>query len=493
MFRTLKSKPFFVLLLPVFFVLHGLVENYGFIGIGDIGILAVTYLVSTSAIYLLTYLFFRNHLKAALLTSAAMGFNFFFGALFDFLKQHSPVPLFYKYSFLLTFMVFGLILLFFILKKAKRPFYRLTFFLNLLFIIYLVIDLVALMKHVAHPPVNKLAIYDFAKNNQYKIPDSCNKPDIYFIVFDEYASSRSIKQKFGIVTDIDSFLMANKFVVQQTSKSNYESTVLSIASMLNMRYLDHTKYANGIGHHELLDCSMMIRQNRVISYLAMNDYDIVNLSIFDLAGSPSHFKQSFLPLKTQMITEGTLTGRILRDFKWWFANHKLLKTFFWGQYENNMHLLQEIKTASTVKQKQPRFIYAHFFMPHSPFYVDRNGNKKSDTTIIHDESNPAAYFDYLLFVNTKIKKLIPALLHNTASNAVIMVMGDHGYRNDSTSSPRIFQNLNAVYFPPKYHSLLYDSITNVNQFPAIFNTLFQQNFPLQKDSSFYFFYKKGKS
>src|SRR4030095_7015171 len=104
---------------------------------------------------------------------------------------------------------------------------------------------------------------------------------------------------------------------------------------------------------------------------------------------------SFLPLKTRMITEGTLTGRILRDFKWWFANHKLLKTSFWVLYDNNMRLIQELETAASVKQKQPRFIYAHFFMPHSPFYVDRNGNKKPDTTIIQDDSKHTAYIDYL--------------------------------------------------------------------------------------------------
>lgn len=487
MFKSLRYKPFFVLLLSLFFMLHGLVEHYGVIDMTDIGILTVTYLAFTGGFYLLSWLFFRNALKASILTSAIMASNFFFGAVFDFLKLHSPVRFFYKYNFLLGIIVLSLIVLFIVLKKAKRPFYRLALFLNMLLLIYIIIDLGILIKCVANPPANKLAIYDFTKNNQYKIADSCSKPDIYLLLFDEYASSRALKQRMGLDNDIDSFLKANQFLVQEASKSNYEYTVFSMASMLNMCYHTHIKYVNGFGHDEVLECYRMIKENQVISYLSNNGYEIENLSIFDLAGAPSHFDQTWLPLKTKMITEGTLVSRIIIDFGWWLNTHKLLKWTYWDQFNNNQKLLQEVRTVSTVKQKQPRFIYAHFLMPHSPYFVDRYGNKKADTTVFRESEvrKTGAYADYLLYVNTEIKKMVPALLRNTDSNALIIVMGDHGFRKDSLTTPRLFQNLNAVYFPPKYHSQLYDSITNINQFPAIFNTLFHQNFPLQKDSCVY--------
>ena len=67
---------------------------------------------------------------------------------------------------------------------------------------------------------------------------------------------------------------------------------------------------------------------------------------------------------------------------------------------------------------------------------------------------------------------------------MIVFMGDHGFNNDVTAIDSVytFQNQNAVYFPGKDYHLLYDSITGVNQFRALFNQLFKQDFPLLRDS-----------
>ena len=64
-------------------------------------------------------------------------------------------------------------------------------------------------------------------------------------------------------------------------------------------------------------------------------------------------------------------------------------------------------------------------------------------------------------------------------------MGDHGlrYHDRLGYNPLSFvENQNAVYFPGKDYRLFYDSISGVNQFRVILNTLFGQNLPLLKDS-----------
>jgi hypothetical protein len=85
-------------------------------------------------------------------------------------------------------------------------------------------------------------------------------------------------------------------------------------------------------------------------------------------------------------------------------------------------------------------------------------------------------------VNGEIKKLVTTIQQNNPS-AVIVMMSDHGYREKhGTNYPFFFQNLNAVYFPDKNYSTIYDSITSVNQFRVVLNKYFHQSFPLLKDS-----------
>jgi hypothetical protein len=86
-----------------------------------------------------------------------------------------------------------------------------------------------------------------------------------------------------------------------------------------------------------------------------------------------------------------------------------------------------------------------------------------------------------------MKKLITAIKNNTTGNAVIVILGDHGFRvpTDEKHPAWVFQNLNAVYFPQKDYNLLYDSITSVNEFRVVLNTLFHQKLPLLKDSTIY--------
>jgi Kef-type K+ transport system membrane component KefB len=84
--KTLTQYGLYVLLIPIFFVLHGYNQNFGLIGFTDCLLLLTTYCAAVSVLYLLTKLFFKNAQKAALLTGLLISFYLFFGALFDFFK-----------------------------------------------------------------------------------------------------------------------------------------------------------------------------------------------------------------------------------------------------------------------------------------------------------------------------------------------------------------------------------------------------------------------
>ena len=81
-------------------------------------------------------------------------------------------------------------------------------------------------------------------------------------------------------------------------------------------------------------------------------------------------------------------------------------------------------------------------------------------------------------------KLVTAIRHNTQNKAAIILMGDHGFRyHEKQYLHQNYQNLNAVYLPGGDYHQLYDSITCVNQFRTVLNSLFGQSIPLLKDST----------
>ncbi len=490
----LKQIPYFVILLPVFFVFHGFKENFGFISGIDAAELAFIYCAFTICVFVFSFIFFRNYRKAALMTAAWIGFYLFFGAIFDFLKTYSPLRIFWRYGFLAFLFGSFFIWLFYYLWKTKTKLFQVTLFFNLLFIIYIIIDIVQVAWLTLYPYQNKLSIYSFEKDKGMVMPDTIEKPDIYFLVFDEYSSSKSLKERYNFDNDIDSFLRLNDFSVQANSFSNYNYTPFSIASILNMQYLNWVDGQKGVNRKDFLHCNPAIRENEVMKFLGLNGYEIVNLSFFDVIGHPSRIKQSFVPVKTKMIAEGTLVPRLYRDFQWAFYRYKILSNLLdeemiWKQIGTNELFLTEVVNQSLKKQDQPRIIYAHIFLPHPPIFYDENGKKIENLMLMADVYNepPTAYLNYVKYTNTRMKELVNTIKENTDSKAAIILLSDHGFRSNTTHPhPKWhFQNLNAVYLPDKNYEGFYDSISNVNEFRVIFNNLFRQDLPLLKDSTIF--------
>lgn len=486
----LKKTPWYILLLPVFFVLHGYVEYFGFVSITDAAALAGRYILFSLLVFGFSWLVFRNVRKAAVVAGSWMGFYLFFGAVYDFLKAHAPHPFFWKYSFLLPLAALLLIILFGYTWMTGRKFYKLTFFLNILFLVYIPIDIVNGIFKSANPEKQRISFYRNLSQQQFVLPDTIRRPDIYFLVFDEYASSVSLKKRYDFNNDLDTFLLKKGFSIQEQSVSNYNYTPFFIASALNMNYLNWLDTARGLTRKMYLECNVAILQNSVLQILGMNGYEMINFSMFDLEGHPSSIRQSFLPVKSKMIAEGTFLPRFYRDFTWIFQSNKLLSKLLenddvFQHVHNNEYFLSELNKLSGRLSDKPRFIYAHLYMPHNPFVYDERGNRQ-DVDTINSYSAPA-YLRYVRYTNTRIRQMVNKLISDTKGEAVIVLMGDHGFRVPTTEKhPRwVFENMNAVYFPDKDYSKMYDHISGVNQFRAVFNSVFDTNFPMLPDSTIY--------
>jgi hypothetical protein len=482
----LQTKPLFVLLLPFFFVFHGFTEYFFVIPLTDAFYLFVLYAAAALILFFLGWLFVKKKIKAALFSFCILAFHFFFGGLQDLLKNVFNDALVTRYSFLLPFF-FVLLMVFIIwLKKRKKDLFKLSFYLNCLLCLLIIIDLAWLVQKSVSRTSSSVRSAD-----QAVLCDSCVKPDIYFLLFDEYSSSSALKELWNYDNnDLDSFLTGKGFSIQPFAKSNYNFTQFSVASTLNMEYLnipdpkactikDYNK------HFEL------IKKNRVCSFLKSNGYDIVNYSIFDLDKSPSPVTENMLPLKTKLITSQTFLSRLRRDLYYHllvgrFAIPWLTKDLIYFTFRTNNKIIDATLKESQKNSPTPRFVYSHIKMPHPPFYYNRLGLQTNKIALLteNEQRNPRPYLEYIPKTNEVIEQLVNTIISTAKRPVAIILIADHGFR---TTQPEdyYFRIQNAVYCSYKPLNGFYPDMTSVNQFRLLFNNLFGTNYPLLKDSSIF--------
>jgi hypothetical protein len=286
----------------------------------------------------------------------------------------------------------------------------------------------------------------------------------------------------------ESFLEQKGFHINTRSSSNYPYTVYSMASMFNMRYLEPAEFGStkDFGYKSMIG---LIDHNAAVEYFKRFNYTIHNYSFFAFGGIEPNYH--VMPWDIELITSRMLYARSIAKIVYggpqshidlspiqnWF-NKKLA-----ADHENQLQ-----GTLSAAGKQSPTFTYLHLLMPHNPFIFDSSG--KAPDTYKAIKGNvilglDKLYLQYLVYANKRIMKYLEQLFAATKGKAVIMVMSDHGYR-DATRIPGKFfgfTNFNAIYLPNKDYHLWYDSVSNVNQFPLLFNTLFGQQIPLKKDFS----------
>jgi hypothetical protein len=443
------------------------------------------YLFAALIFFLLGWLFYRNRSKAALLSFCIMAFHFFFGSIQDRLKKWFDDDWITRYSFLLPFFLVLLIALLVFLKRNKGSLHKPGFYLNVQLCLFLVIDVCWLgskMLSQTHPALG---------NDQIIKCNTCTKPDIYFLVFDEYSSSTALKELWNYDnSEMDSFLVQKGFKLLPYSRSNYNFTQFSIASTLNMNWLKITD-PKACTVKDYSNCFELIKNNQVTSILQSLGYKISNYSIFDVAKDPSPITEDFLPLKTKLITAQTFLSRIRKDLFYHLLTGKfeikwLTRDLVFKTKHNNEKIINATIKESLNSSTGPRFIYSHIEMPHPPFYNDKTGKEKDKQELFEEYKNLNihSYLNYLPSTNKVMKQVVNSIIDHTKRPVVILLMSDHGFRAHQPQE-YYFRNFNAVYNSSGNYQGFYENMSNVNEFRILFNNLFQTSFPSLKDSTIF--------
>ncbi len=483
--HIIRAKPIFLYLLPPFFVLHGFTENYDFVPAKEALLLTGVYLGFSLLLSLLLWLLYRNFTKANLAALYIMSFHFFFGSVHDGLKRIFPSSFITKYTFILPAAVVLFILVLILLKKRKAPL-QLTYYLNILLLVLLLADTIVLSGKILKK-----------KKTAYSVPDgftackNCPNPDIYFILADEYAGNTELKDLFQFDNKVFLDQLASRnFHTIRESQSNYNYTPFSVASILNMDYLDlkgkdRTK-------PDLAYCYEAIRDNKLLQFLKSHTYTFYNYSVFDFEGQPAQTSATFLPVKTRLITAQTFLSRFDKEIRFNFVHRwkskKNQEILTYANKHNNENIYDLTWKLAEKKTSSPKFVYAHLMMPHYPYYFDKTGKEYPFEKLQEDNQvNKADYIEYLQYSNKKLLELVDHILLTSSLPPIIVLMGDHGFRHfrQPVGPKYYFLNLSTIHLPSKNYSGFNDSLTAVNLFRTILNTDFGQRLPYLKDSTSY--------
>jgi hypothetical protein len=349
------------------------------------------------------------------------------------------------------------------------------------------------------------------KNNEYKNLFKENKiafntqlvkhkPNVYFMLFDEYPGYKSLKDSFSFKNDsLYQFFKNNNFKILP-SFSNYNYTLFSMSSILNMNYIDYKPFGKYVPVDEFKQRSREITNTKFFSIFESMDYDVKNYSIFDIKNNQGIGYSFSLNIgNDDLITDKMLHSRFIKNVGWIFVTGKfsipVFKNCFQGHAANdyNKKVEQALETAliNKNKNKNPQFLYLHFLLPHAPYYYNENGVLEDNAAIFNAVSprmEKNKFIGYLKYTNLKMQAYINQIIKHDSA-AIIICMSDHGFkeynRQEDEIIPEVFDNICAVRFPDLNYLPLQKTFSNVNFFRYLFNSQFNQHFSYLKDSSFF--------
>ena len=483
--RLLKKIPFFLFLLILFFCLHGTIENYGYLNVIEVIQVALIALLCITIFLGFAWLLTKNFLVASLITFFIAGWYLFFGAIHDLIKSTSFLHFLKSYTVLLPLLLIVNILFIWWLKKNKQLYPKLCLYLNLLFIIFCIGDVILLAgKHFKYKePVVVSVNFDQSKVTA--------KPNVYFLLFDEYAGFKSLQDSFGFKNDsLYHFMQQQGFTVLPTF-SNYDFTPYSMSSILNMQYIAGSHNNQVLAQGDIQQRFGEIRNSQVPAIFKKMGYKIANFSMFDFTGNPALSQTNGLfPIHAALLTNKIFHKRLLKDIGWWFVTGKfqlpfLKKNILYKDDAYNKLVEEKLVQETATKNAQPVFTYAHFFLPHSQYCRDSTGALNAPEKI-SDLFNKPLYLSYLKYTNQVMQRLVKNITTNDPA-AIIIVMSDHGfydYNSPGNYDSYNYDNICMVKMPGKTDTVNLPR-SNVNFFRYLFNIGYGQNLPYLKDSTVY--------
>ncbi len=486
--------PFLFALFPIMFLYS---HNVTQVSVSEIFLPAAITLVFTTLFWLLLSILFKNKRKAGFSATLFLILFFSYDHIYDSIRYlfigDTKIG---RGGYLL--IVMGLLLIFatYFAIKSRGNFSKLTSFLNVVASFLVGYQLIMII-------YGNVKNEKLSSNNNFdtiELESTFKGPDIYFIILDSYARSDILKESYNY--DNSSFLewlSQRGFRIANRSTSNYAYTHSSLASSLNMAYLDDLAKQLGEELTSFAPFKNLIKYSDVSKFLKKHGYTFVALS--------SGYSLTEIDNADVFISKSGLLSEFQNVLLNTTPIPKILYAAVNQDDKRRERLLFNFESLSRIPEMEsPKFVFAHINSPHWPYVFGKNGEPvKSELRLLHgrkkrrDEKSRGdyiqKYLDQLAFTTKKTMKAIETILSTSIEPPIIVLQSDHGpepiseIRNldeiTNTSLRERMSILNAIYLPQVGHQELYDSITPVNTFRVIFNSYFGTEYELVKDENYW--------
>jgi hypothetical protein len=461
--------------------------------------------------------------KAGLIASIVIITFFTYGHLYDLLRGATIGSfLVGRHRFLAPTMLVGVLAVGTAIARAPRLPTFTNRFLNLMAAVAVLLALYPIATYARASILQGQNPWDGGLQTVRLNPSADSpRPDIYYIILDGYARSDYMASEFGFDNSgFMDFLEQRGFVVAEESRPNYLWTALSLASSLNMEYVQNLGLPLVEGSYPSVFVEP-IRHNRVRSALENAGYSTISLSsswtatelidadIYlalesiesEALADPTAGATTLTPFESQLLFTTPLrliVPRIDRSLPNWVQARSMvypdqvLREIILAEFEN----LERV-----APWPGPKFVLTHIVAPHAPYLFDSQGEpvpSDSPFTLVEPGAttgrggNSELYRDQAIFITGKTQVAIDAILQNSPTPPIILLQSDHGSGAgqpwQGMSEPGLSQRasiLNAYLLPESCRAKLYPTITPVNSFRVVFNCALGASLSLLPDRTYY--------
>lgn len=325
--------------------------------------------------------------------------------------------------------------------------------------------------------------------------------DIYYIVLDRYGSEHVVRTYFDVADPLlYRRLPELGFTVVPDSQTNYPRTIHSLASSLNLEYLDDVASAQGRSQVSTRPLVEMLQDHAVGRFLKGKGYAYVHLGSWWDATESNRMADvnprfgsgsDFLATLNETTIMPELLGRLRRLGLPVGAgpvdNYR-------RHYEAGRFDLAQLPELAALAG--PKFVFAHILLPHDPYVFDADGSfvtpeVRRARTLEESFGRQLAYTDEQIFAFLQSLVDVPA-----DEQPIVVLQSDEGpqprrydadeggFRWDLATPDELdmkFGILNAFFLPGDEAPVPYAGISPVNAFRLVLGSYFGADLPLLPD------------
>jgi len=316
------------------------------------------------------------------------------------------------------------------------------------------------------------------------------RPDIYFIIPDDYARPDILKRYFhyddsGFVRQLEQ----RGFVVADQARSPYSKSEFNMASTLNLDYLSRLPKILGKSSQDVLLVRKMIEDSRASRLLEKLGYRYFHLDSDNITFAADN------PHISTLAAPDNLTYLWLRESVLRLVGGR----YGFDEGATNERFRRSVRSAfaqlgALAGERGPKFVLFHTLMPHDPYIFGARGQSvtfpdRSDTG--HSTRRGMRYYvRQLRFVNRKLLEATDAILAHSRTPPIIVIQSDEGFEalpedwGETAVRDMRVKGLSAFHLPGAPKARLPQKLNTVNSFRFLFNRYFGTHYALLKSASY---------